>query len=160
MEIEETIVGEMRRTARLYLPERAFLKRDRGDALWITNVPAFDTEFCQIPGFICARRGGLLCLLPDEGWVRRCEDQPPLDVLSEAFVRFRGQDTDLDALKCFAEGLKLLEGGALLEGARSYEQKLRQRTALALRGGCPQGALYACALLNARLKTSEKNKRG
>lgn len=160
MGIEETIAGEMRRTVRLKLLERAFLKRDRGDALWISNAPAFDTALCRIPGFISTRRGGLLCLLPDESWVRSCEDSPPLDALSEAFVRFRGQDMDLDALKCFAEGVKLLEGGAFPDGARSYEQKLRQRAALALRGACPSGALYACALLNAQLKTSEKNKRG
>lgn len=160
MGIEESITGEMRRTARQHLPERAFLKRDRGDFLWVTNAPAFDGEFHQIPGFITTRRGGLLCLLPDESWVRFCEDQLPRDFLSKAFARFCGQDMDLAALKCFADGIKLLEGGASMDEARIYEQKLRQRAALALRGACPSGALYACALLNAQLKTTEKNKRG
>ena len=33
----------------------------------------------------------------------------------------------------------------------SYDRALRQRSALALRGGCG-GALYACALLNAQIQ--------
>lgn len=158
MQSEENPAESMRRLARAQLPDRAFLKRDRGDCLLITNAPAFDPEICRLSGFLCARRGVLLALLPDESWIEAWEDQPPADSLSEAFLRFRGQKTDMAALKCFAQGAKLLDGGASGEEQRRYEQNLRQWAALALRNARSPGALYASALLNAELKKIERKK--
>lgn len=145
----------MRAALRALLPPRAFLKRDRGDALLVTNAPAFDPALAALPGFILFRRGALIFLLPDASWTARCErraPEPP-DDLSASLLRFRGQTPDLENLKLFARGAKLLDAGAAATGAEAdaYDRALRQRAACALRGGCG-GGLYACALLNARLQ--------
>ena len=53
---------QMRAAARAALPPRAFLRRDRGKALFVTNAPAFNPALREIPGFTAERRGGLLVL--------------------------------------------------------------------------------------------------
>lgn len=155
MGTEANLLQAMRARARAALPERAFLRRDRGDCLLVTNAPVFDSAFAGVPGFICFRRGTLACLLPDESWIERCERARPTDFLSETLLRFRGQRPDAEGLRLFAAGAKLLDGGAAAELA-AYDQKLRQRAACALRGGCNGGGLYASALLNAQLRKGEK----
>ena len=153
---EGNLLQVMRAQVRAVLPERAFLRRDRGDCLLITNAPAFDSAFDGIPGFICFRRGTLACLLPDESWIERCERARPADFLSETLLRFRGQKPDGEGLRLFAAGAKLLDGGAAPAELAAYDQNLRRRAALALRGGCCGGGLYSSALLNAQLKKGEK----
>ena len=146
---------QMRAALRAQLPTRAFLKRDRGDALFVTNAPAFDPASKVLPGFIAERRGALLAVLPDAGWVARLErrfPEPP-DELSASLERFRNQAPDRENLILFARGAKLLDapGSISPADAEAFDREIRQRAALALRGGCG-GALYACAALNARIR--------
>ena len=140
---------QMRAAARAALPPRAFLRRDRGDALFVTNAPAFDPALWEVPGFIAQRRGGLMILLPDAGWIARWErrfPEPPDDLCAK-LQRFRGAEPNGESLLLFAWGAKLLDGGATPSDIAAYDRALRQRAALALRGGCG-GGLYAAALLN------------
>ena len=102
---------QMRAALRALLPPRAFLRRDREDALFVTNAPAFDPGLRDLPGFLAERRGPLLAVLPDASWVtrveRRCPEPP--DGLSASLVRFRGQVPDRENLALFARGAKLLD---------------------------------------------------
>ena len=149
---------QMRARARAALPPRAFLRRDRGDALFVTNAPAFDPALREVPGFIAERRGGLLFLLPDASWLRRWErrfPEPPDDLCAK-LERFRGEAIDRENLLLFARGAKLLDGGAVSEDVAAYDRAVRQRAALALRGG-RGGGLYAAALLNHQLMGRNEN---
>lgn len=146
---------QMRAALRALLPPRAFLRRDREDALFVTNAPAFDPGLRDLPGFLAERRGPLLAVLPDASWVtrveRRCPEPP--DGLSASLVRFRGQVPDRENLALFARGAKLLDapGATGAAEAEAFDRALRQRAALALRGSCG-GGLYAAAVLNARIR--------
>ena len=147
---------QLRAMARAALPPRAFLRRDRGEALFVTNAPAFDPALREIPGFIVERRGGLLYLLPDNLWLARWErraPEPPDDLCAKLY-RFRGEAPDRDNLLLFARGLKLLDGGATPEDIAAYDRSLRQRAAMALRGGCG-GGLYAASLIAHQLNGKE-----
>ena len=148
---------QLRAAARAALPSRAFLRRDRGDALFVTNAPAFDPALREIPGFAAERRGSLMYLLPDESWIRRWERRfpDPPDDLCAGLARFRGQAPDRENLLLFAQGAKLLDGSATKEEITAYGRRLRQRAALALRGGCG-GGLYASALINFQLYSKEE----
>lgn len=148
----EGLLQAMRTRVRSFLPERAFLNRDRGDWALVTNAPVFDSALETVPGFICMRREKLLFLLPDESWVESCERGESADFLCQSLACFRGQKPDMENMKLFAEGAKLLDSGSVPEAEiEAYDKKLRRRAALALRGGCG-GALYACALLNAQIQ--------
>ena len=139
---------QMRAAARAALPPHAFLRRDRGEALFVTNAPAFDPALREIPGFTAGRRGTLLYLLPDASWIARWErraPEPPDDLCAK-LQRFRGASPDRENLLLFTRGLKLLDGGATPEDIAAYGRTLRQRAAVALRGGCG-GGLYAMALI-------------
>ena len=139
---------QLRAAARAALPPRAFLHRDRGEALFVTNAPAFDPALRDIPGFTAERRGTLMYLLPDAGWIARWErrDPEPPDDLCDKLLRFRGEAPDRENTLLIARGLKLLDGGATPEDIAAYDRILRQRAAVALRGGCG-GGLYAMALI-------------
>ena len=148
---------QMRASARAALPPRAFLRRDRGEMLFVTNAPAFDPALREIPGFIAERRGGLLFLLPDASWLRRWErrfPEPPDDLCAK-LERFRGETPDQENLLLFARGAKLLDAGATPEDIAFYGRSLRQRAAVALRGGCG-GGLYAAALIVFQLNKKEE----
>ena len=148
---------QLRAMARAALPPRAFLRRDRGEALFVTNAPAFNPTLLEIPGFTVERRGGLMYLLPDAGWLARWErrfPEPPDDLCAK-LQRFRGEDPDRENLLLFARGLKLLDGGATPGNIAAYDRAVRQRAAVALRGGCG-GGLYAAALINHRLNEMEE----
>ena len=147
----------LRASARAMLPPRAFLRRDRGDALFVTNAPAFDPALRELPGFTAERRGGLLFLLPDAAQLTRFErrhPEPP-DGLCAGLARFRGTAPDRENLTLFARGAKLLDVGANPENIIAYDRAVRQRAALALRGGCG-GGLYAAAILNHQLNEMEE----
>ena len=134
------------------LPQRAFLRRDRGDALLISNAPALGCTAEQLPGCIAERQGMLLRILPDAHWVADFEagiPEPP-DHLSRSLLRFRGVEADLDNLHLFARIAKLMDAQPSPGEIEACDRALRNRTALALRGGCG-GGLYACACVRALL---------
>ena len=145
----ERLRGELRPL----LPERAFLKRDRGDALLISNAPAFGLSPERLPGCIVERRGMLLRILPDAQWVAEYEaaiPEPP-DHLSRTLLFFRGVEADIDNLHLFARIAKLMDAQPSPGEIEACDRALRNRAALALRGGCG-GGLYACACVRALLK--------
>ena len=141
----------LRRAAEALLPPGAFLRRDRGAALYVTDaprmaVPGGAAADWAAAGFLHGERGGLMVLTPSEKWLRRLEEtfvEPP-DFLCASFRRFAGRP-DMEALRLFARGVKALDGGA--DDPR-YARLLRQRAAVCLREHLPGGGLYACALVN------------
>jgi len=152
-----TELARMREMLRAALPEKAFLRRDRGDGLFISNAPAFDRELAAIPGFILEEAGSLIRILPDAAWIQRLEEKiEPADHLCESLVRFRGVPSDEANIRLFSMGLKLLDMGASVPDNEilAFDRALRQRAALALRGGCG-GALYAAAIVNYEIHKGE-----
>lgn len=137
----------LRRAARQLLPTGAFLRRDRGDALYVTDAPRRSAAVdWSAAGFVCREAGGLAYLTPDAVWLQRLEalyPDPP-DALCQSFRRFTGPP-DAEALRLFARGMKALEAGAHDPG---YARELRQHAAVCLREHLPGGGLYACALAN------------
>ena len=145
----------LRSELRPLLPERAFLKRDRGDALLITNAPALGLAPDRLPGCIVENRGMLLCILPDAQWIAEYEaaiPEPP-DHLSRTLLFFRGVEADPDNLRLFARIAKLMDAQPSPGEIEACDRALRNRAALALGGGCG-GALYACACVRALLNHS------
>lgn len=151
---------EMRRILRAVLPERAFLRRDRGDALFVSNAPALGFRESAVEGFELRIEGELMHILPNEGWMRRTEAAPPPSPLAESLARFRGEEIERGALLLFAQGLKLLDMGdsAPKNELLAFDRALRQRAALALRGGCGGGGLYALAILNHQIQMNQISK--
>ena len=151
-----TELDRMRQTLRAALPEKAFLKRDRGDALFVTNAPVFDPTIASNPGFIRTPNGKRMQILPDAGWIsgieRHAEAPEPL---SASLLRFRGLEPDAENLRLCAQGLKLLDMGAAaaVNEIEAFERSLRQRAALALRNAASGGGLYAAALINHSIKS-------
>ena len=140
-------IREMRARLRGCLPPRAFLKRDRGDALFVSNVPAIDPGFSGAPGFTCTRRGQLMAFLPDASWLTRFEArrQPP-DGFCASLTRFCGAPVARETILLFTRGAKLLE----LKDAPDAE------IAVALRGGMDGGGLYALSLIDHMLNLKFK----
>lgn len=147
---------QLRAQARALLPPRAFLRRDRGDALFVSNAPVFAPETRDLPGFLAERRGALLYLLPEPGWVLRWERRfrEPPDDLSAGLARFKGVTPDRENLTLFARAAKLLDGHPSPEEIAALDRTLRQRAAVALRGGCG-GGLYATAILRSMIDRKE-----
>ena len=158
MRSTDDLLAQMRAQMRAALPPGAFLRRDRGEALFISNAPALEGCPASVPGFLVERQAGLMRILPDAGWIGRLESQHPAppDFLCASLLRFRGAAIDEPNLRLFALGAKLVDAGPAASGAQiaAYDRCLRQRAALALRGGCG-GGLYACALLNLEIHTSK-----
>ena len=150
---EPSPLDMLRGELRPLLPERAFLKRDRGDALLITNAPVFGCTPERLPGCIVENRGMLLAILPDAQWVADFEatvPEPP-DHLSRTLLFFRGVEADIDNLHLFARIAKLMDAQPSPGEIEACDRALRNRAALALRGGWG-GGLYACACVRALLK--------
>ena len=149
----------MRDTLRAALPEQAFLKRDRGDALFITNAPVFDPSIETIPGFILIPNGKLMQILPDACRIAGIELREAPDHLCASLLRFRGLEADLDEFRLCAQGLKLIDMGpsAAENEIEAYDRSLRQCAALALRGAACGGGLYAAALINHDIKSIKEN---
>lgn len=137
----------LRDAARSRLPEGAFLRRDRGDALFVTDAPLRGGSVdWAAAGFICRENEGLARLTPSAIWLQRLESlcpEPP-GPLCRSFRRFSGPPDDV-ALTLFARAMKRLDGG---ERDPRYARDLRQRAAVCLREHIPGGGLYACALAN------------
>ena len=150
--------AEVRGAARALLPDRAFLRRDRGEGLFVTNAPRLEPGVdwpakAKTAGFEAALRGSLMVLSPGAVWAARLEarfPEPP-DFLCGSLFRFAGLASEGGALRLFANGLRILDGG---EGVMVYDRQLRQLAAAALREGRGAG-LYACALVLYLIKEAE-----
>ena len=153
--------GLLRRAVKEVLPPGAFLKRDRGDALFVTDAPrhlpnADWTSLLEEEGFTCTAKGDLLALRPMALWMQRLEAEfdtsGPPDDLCRSLLRYRGHIVQPENLRLFVAGTRILDG-EMNDG--TYEKSLRQQAALCLRYDrlepsiVPRGGgLYACALLN------------
>jgi hypothetical protein len=127
------------------LPAGAFLRRDRGDALYITDAPRLGWAGV-IPGFDVAVRGGIARIIPRAELMGECDFEP--DALARELERFR--DLPPDCVKLFSLGIKVLESPGEVRIAE-YDRRIRQAAAVALRSG-GSGGLYACALVLAEAK--------
>lgn len=158
-----SLARTLRTAAAAALPEGAFLRRDRGDALFVTDAPRFNARMDWAgllfeAGFHCAGSGRLLRLWPAGIWLSRLEASRPVppDDLCQSLFRFRGRSPDGESLKLYALGMRCLDGG---DGAARFDRQLRQRAAACLRLNAmnPEeptrgGGLYACALLDHELE--------
>ena len=142
------LAAAMRGEIAAMLPERAFLRRDRRDALFVTNAPVFAdagalTERLSLAGWRVQARGGLLAISPGADMVDQFERARPElpDFLTRSLKRLRGLPICGEALAVFAEGLRRAEHG----GAEDYDRRVRQLAALCLRRNC--GGAYACAVI-------------
>lgn len=155
----------LREAARSALPEGAFLRRDRGEALFATDAPRLcpDADWpgaLARAGFTCELRDGLAFISPGPRWLAALERAwpAPPDDLCRGLARFAGMPPDGESLRLFAMGARLLDG----EGDDGrYERRLRRRSAECLRlnahSAQPRGGgLYACALLNHIIKEGER----
>ena len=139
-------------------PSGAFVRVDRGDGLYVTDLPrrAEDwparAEALRQCGLYGAPRGALWVLTPGPVWrapmtawlAARVKAGP----LTEDFERLTARDVCAEEAACWLMGLKRLESGD--EG--DYERRLRQTAAVALRAGCG-GLLYGCGLCLDAMKT-------
>lgn len=139
---ETNLLAALTAEARVRLPEGAYLRRDRGDALLITDFRGEVEGFARIP------RGNLTALLPTPERIFRYEQKPPAGAFSASLIRFRGQAADEKNALLFARGVKLF-GGTAAELA-AFDRAVRQTAAEALRTGCG-GGVYALALLRDEL---------
>lgn len=134
-------VFELRASARAALPERAQLRRARGEFLFFTNANCADALNAR--GFRCVPAPAGLLIAPEPEWLIAFERRfAPADDLTRSLERFRGLPPRADALSLFCEGLRLLEQPERTRIA-PYIQKTRQLAALCLREG--GGGCYACA---------------
>ncbi len=150
-----SLAEQLRAAARAALPERAFLRRDRGDALFVSDAPRLCPPSEWAPaldraGFIHKADGGLLRLTPGPAWLERLEarfPEPP-DAFCATLARFRGVPPEAESLALFAQAVKLLDGAP---NDDRFDRQLRQRAAVCLRLNQNNnithgGGLYACAL--------------
>ena len=148
----------LRAILRPILPCRAFLRRARGGAAFVTDAPRHLGEDensallarLESSGFLWREQNGLLFLSPGPRILTAFEDahpNPP-DFLCATLARFRGRAPCPQALALFADGVRLLERAAPGE-RRDYERRTRQLAALCLRKNL--GGICACALIAAQL---------
>ena len=150
---------KLRQAARAALPAGAFLRRDRGDGLFIIDAPRRCPDGDWRPalreaGFAVETRDGLACLSPAPIWLKKLEarfPEPP-DAFCASLFRFAGLAPETESLMLFALGARTLDGG---DGNEGFNRALRQRAAECLRlnanrpeGPTCGGGLYACALLH------------
>ena len=143
----------LRNAARAALPEGAVLRRDRGEALFVTDAPRLRTDggwraALADAGFLCEEQGGLAQISPGPQWLARLEaayPEPP-DEFCRGFQRFAGRGIEAESLVLFALGARLLDGDG--DDGR-FQRRLRQRAAVCMRNNAAScgGGLYACALL-------------
>lgn len=131
------------------LPEGAFLRRDRGRALYITNAPAIG-EIGDMPGLRAEVCGGLAHIYVEPGALEDIAGEMGFseDRLARELAGFRGGSEG--AAELFAEAAKALEAPAGAD-ADGLDRRIRQAAAVALREGGGEG-LYFCALALAELK--------
>ena len=156
--MNDSLIRALRDAAAAPLPDGAFLRRDRGDALFITDAPRRCPEanwpsLMEGTGFVCKVENGLMRLWPDESWLSRLEDAhpDPPDDLCAGLLRFRGLAPEPESLALFTLGARCLDGDG---NTARFDRLLRQRTAVCLRLNRTRpmdpphgGGLYACALI-------------
>lgn len=130
---------ELRDYVRSALPQGAFLRRDRGDALYITDAPRLGWTG-PLSGFSVEIRGPLARISPLAGTMACCDYAP--DRLARELSGMKG--TSPEALGLFIECLKCVEAPDIGAYGRC-DRKLRQAAAKGLRAGGGEG-LYYCAL--------------
>lgn len=142
--------SSLREALRPLLPERAFLRRARGDATFVTNAPLFGTVSLEPHGFRCEKQGSLLRISPGAEMLTDFElsHPEPTDFLSRSLLRFRGQPPCEESLALFAVGVRLIENSDENE-TRLYDHRVRNLAAVSLRRTL--GGAYGCALLAHRL---------
>lgn len=128
------------------LPERAFLRRARGDATFVTNAPRFGQISLDPRRFRIREEKGLLFISPGADFLTDFElsHPDPADFFCQTLLRFRGHAPCEEALNLFAVGVRLLECADENE-ARLYARRARNLAAVSLRENL--GGAYACALL-------------
>lgn len=154
---------QLRRAATRILPSGAFLRRDRGGALFVTDAPrrapgsGWPDRFAGA-GFIGREAEGLVHLTPGAAWLKQLEaafPEPP-DGFSATLFRFAGLAPDGAALALFAQGVRTLDAK---QNDGEFERRLRQRAAEALRADSHdariRGGLYACALIRYMIEEDE-----
>jgi hypothetical protein len=144
-----TLPELLRRRLVPLLPERAFLRRDRGDALFVTNAPLFAdaaalSGMLSAQGFLCRISGSLMTVSPGPGLLLAQESLPAPDFLCASLERLRGRPVCEEAVSLFALGIRLLEHAAPDEPA-DYTRRVRRLAALCLRQNL--GGAYSCALI-------------
>lgn len=136
---------------RAVLPQNAFLRRDRGDALFITDAPrrGMNPDWASL-GFLCETKDGLARITPGPIWLNALESEyaVPPDRLCRTFARFKGTPSPA-SIQLFALGMKMLDGGPY---DPAFDRNLRQTAAEALRKHENCGGLYACALIHHRIE--------
>lgn len=136
----------LREIIRPLLPDRAFLRRARGDAAFITNAPMFAEISLESHGFLCEPQDKLMTISPGTEFITNLElnyPDPP-DFFCQTLMRFRGQTPCEEAIRLFAVGVRLLECADANE-ARQYDHRTRNLAAVCLRKNF--GGAYGCALL-------------
>ena len=143
----------LRRFVAAPLPEGAFLRRDRGNALYITNAPSKGWTG-MLDGFSVEQQGMMarLSILPE--MIEKCDYAP--DSLAFELERFRGVSQDAAAI--FTECVKCIEAPEQILWEKC-DRNLRQAAAAAMRSGCGEG-LYYCALALAEAKRRLNDKQG
>ena len=146
----------LRDAAEALLPGGAFLRYDRGDALFVTDAarrcPGEDwIERFSRAGFDCREREQLVFLSPSKTWISRLEVEypDPPDHFCATLSRFRGRNADDASVALFALGIKALDGCA---SPALYDRQLRQRAAVCLRAHAGGGGLYGCAILRSAIR--------
>lgn len=128
----------------------AFLRCDRGNALYVTNAPVMIDEKIDwdTAGFFAREEGKLCFLVPGEGWIEPFEAWARAQVqcarLSGAICNAGFEQTDKEDMRLFIDGIKRLE---MKGDAAGYERLVRQRAAVCLRERSGGGTLVACALI-------------
>ena len=140
------MISRLREAARQVLPEGAFLRRDRGEGLFVTDAPARDPgggwrDKLVEAGFLVEVTGGLARLTPGAKWLAALEarfPRPPSPFCATLF-RFAGLPPEEESaglppeeesLALFALGVKAREDP---EAAARFDRRLRQRAAECLR---------------------------
>ena len=164
--MNESIAAALWIAAREALPPEAFLKRDRGEGLFVTDAPRLFPEAdwegrLAAGGFVCVRRGGLIRLIPGPRWLMALEQRHPVppDFFCESLMPFRGQAVEAESLSLFASGVRCMMSG---EGRAAFRRQVGRRAAQCLRmrrtspdAGQNGGGLYACGLLNHCMEEDE-----
>jgi len=144
---------ELRDLVAAQLPESAFLRRDRGAGLYVTNAPVKGWSG-GIDGFSVEIQGAIarISILPE--MLESCDFAP--DTLAGELERFRG--ASVEAAEIFTECIKCIEAPeqALWE---KCDRRLRQTAAAAMRSGGGEG-LYYCALALAEAGRRLNDKQG
>ena len=143
---------DLRALVAAQLPGGAFLRRDRGTALYVTNAPAKGWQG-KIDGFSVEQNGALARLTPDAGTMQACGFAP--DRLAVELERFRGASDAATVI--FAACMKCAEAPDET-GFDRCDRMLRQAAAQAMRAGGGEGLYYcALALAEARRRLDDKN---